>query len=148
MNRNKWNQLMNEWQEKLRRFMIGRYGMDELGHFMMILLFGMILLGLVIHSALWYWMELACIVITYFRMFSRNTGRRFQENQAFLNLRFHIAEKIRKWDLKNWKEKLEEFRKYKIFRCPNCGQKIRIPRGHGKIRIHCRTCGKDFIGKS
>ena len=43
---------------------------------------------------------------------------------------------------------LQQGRKYKIFRCPGCGQKIRIPRGHGKIQIHCRVCGNDFMGKS
>lgn len=35
---------------------------------------------------------------------------------------------------------------YCIFVCPSCGQKIRIPKGHGKIMIHCRKCGKEFEG--
>ena len=44
----------------------------------------------------------------------------------------------------------EESQEYDVtvFKCPNCGQKIRIPRGHGKVSVHCRKCGHDFIGRT
>lgn len=39
-------------------------------------------------------------------------------------------------------------RDYKIFKCPKCGQKLRVPRHKGKIAIHCRKCGEEFIRKT
>ena len=32
-------------------------------------------------------------------------------------------------------------------KCPQCGQKIRIPRGCGKVEIHCPKCSASFIKK-
>lgn len=33
---------------------------------------------------------------------------------------------------------------YKYFRCPNCGQRLRVARGAGRLRITCRSCGVSF----
>ncbi len=37
---------------------------------------------------------------------------------------------------------------YKIYKCPKCRQKLRVPRGKGKIRISCRRCQYEFIRKT
>ena len=37
---------------------------------------------------------------------------------------------------------------YKFFTCPSCKTTLRVPRGHGKIKIVCRKCGSSFTGKS
>ena len=34
------------------------------------------------------------------------------------------------------------------FKCPNCGQQLRVPRGKGKITVTCRSCGAVFEEKS
>ena len=38
--------------------------------------------------------------------------------------------------------------RYKIYKCPKCRQKLRVPRGKGKIRISCRRCQYEFIRKT
>lgn len=80
------------------------------------------------------------LAILYFRIFSRNITRRSQENNAYIRLHFQVSER-----LKGWRFHLEERRRYKIFSCPGCKQKIRIPRNHGKVSIRCPKCGHDFI---
>ena len=88
-------------------------------------------------------LELAVIVLLYFRMFSKNVNRRWQENQAYLRMQFYVSEYF-----KRLRFRFTEGRKYRIFKCPGCGQKVRIPRGHGKVSIHCPKCGTDFIKRS
>lgn len=134
---------MDRLREKFRHFMIGRYGMDQLGQFVSGLLFAVILLNLFTRNRLLELVALAGLFYLYFRMFSKNIGKRYQENQAFLTLRFRITEKLRLWKLKANDQKT-----HRIYRCPKCRQKIRIPKGHGKVSIHCPKCGTDFIRKS
>ena len=138
-----WRDRLHRWQVSFARFMVGRYGTDELNRFLSALILILVVVSLFLRTGILFVPELALLVWIYFRMFSKNTGKRFKENQQYLNLRFMITEGWKKWPAR-----MKEARQYKIFRCPNCGQKLRIPRGHGKISIHCRKCGHDFTGKS
>ena len=134
---------MRDWRDRFRRFMVGRYGTDELNRFLLTAVLVMILGNVFARNRLVFWLEAICLILCYFGMFSRNTGRRFQENQVYLRWRFYVGEWFR-----NLKFRIQERRRYKIFKCPGCGQKIRIPRGHGKVQIRCRKCGREFFGRS
>lgn len=138
---------MNKFREKFQRFMIGRYGMDQLGQFIMRLVLVLIVVNIFVRamvpSSILNILELAGLICLYFRMFSKNVGKRYQENQAYMHYSFYVNEYIRKV-----KFRFTEGRKYRIYKCPGCGQKVRIPRGHGKVSVHCPKCGMDFIKKS
>lgn len=135
--------MLNHLKEKFRRFMVGRYGTDELNRFLSMLILVFVAFHLFTRNIMFFWMELLCLILIYVRMFSRDTGRRFKENQIYLHTCFQAGEWVRRFG-----SRLKECRKFKIFKCPQCGQKLRIPRGHGKIQVHCRSCGHDFIGRS
>lgn len=134
---------MNRWRARLAEFMAGRYGADRLGQFLIGVSFAILVAGMFVRKP---WVEIAAIVIliiSYYRMFSRNVGKRYAEEQKFEGMRFVVMEKFRKF-----KYKLREKKEYHIYKCPSCGQKIRVPRGKGKISIHCPKCNTDFIKKS
>ena len=72
------------FRQKLQQFMIGRYGVDQLGIFLTVtaLICSLLasLLGLGILSVL----ATVLLVYSIFRMYSRNITARYQENQKFM----------------------------------------------------------------
>lgn len=42
-------------------------------------------------------------------------------------------------------DRIEQAIDYKVQACPSCGNKLRIPKGKGKIRITCPHCKQQFI---
>lgn len=134
---------MNRFRENFAKFMVGRYGYDRLGRFFMGAAVVFIVAGLVFQGLWTDAAAIVCLFLCYFRMFSRNVRKRFEENQKFERIWFRITEKIRKWRFR-----FRQLREYHIYKCPSCGQKIRIPRGKGKISVHCPKCNTDFIKKS
>ena len=67
--------------------MQGRYGVDSLSRFLSGVLIAVIILGLFIRIPFSGLITLALLVILYWRMFSRNISKRYEENQKFLQLR-------------------------------------------------------------
>ena len=36
---------------------------------------------------------------------------------------------------------------YRYFKCPECKQKMRAPKGRGKIKVTCKHCHTQFVKK-
>lgn len=129
-------------REKLQRFMWGRYGNDQLNRFLMITVLVFLVLSMIFRGP-FYFIALAALIYSYFRMFSRNITKRAAENQWYLQKTM----KARGWFRKK-KRELSQMKQYHIYKCPKCKQKIRVPRGRGRIAITCRKCGTEFVKKS
>jgi ribosomal protein S27E len=122
--------------------MMGRYGTDTLNRFLLGTAMFCLVLSL-FRVPYVYYLSLALLIYSYYRMFSRNIQARYRENTWFLN---HTAG-ARRWLMKE-KNHLTQLKSYHIYKCPSCKQKIRVPRGRGRIEIRCRKCGETFIRKS
>jgi len=94
-------------------------------------------------GGLLYPVALVLLGVTYFRMLSRNTYKRREENGKYLRWQYKVQS-----DLRLHKERWVQRREYKFFSCPSCKASLRVPRGRGKIKIVCRKCGTSFFGKS
>ena len=129
-------------RERLNRFMAGRYGNDQLNRTILIL--GLIFF---VFSAfgmgVFYILGLACLLYVYFRFLSKNIYKRSEENSKYLQYEY----KVKKF-FSALKQDLQQRRTHHIYRCPSCRQKIRIPRGKGKIEICCPKCRQKFIKNS
>ncbi len=130
-------------RDKLIRFMQGRYGADQFSRFLVGLTMVFLVLSLFFRSWVWEILILALIIYTYYRMFSRNIQKRYAENQLFLN---KTAGLRRKWAV--MKRDAASRKTSHIYRCPNCKQKIRVPKGRGRIAIRCPKCSTEFVRKS
>lgn len=49
---------------------------------------------------------------------------------------------------KSIKAKIKERREFLIFRCPNCSQKLRLPKKKGNILVTCPRCLFKFKSKT
>lgn len=134
-------------REKMGRFMQGRYGVDALSKFLLVCgffaVFGAAWFDSLLLSSICSLIGWGLVVYCYFRLFSRNVTKRYAENQIFLTKTY----KIRCFFARQ-KNMLKQRKIYHIYACPGCRQKIRIPRGKGKIEVRCPKCGTTFIKKS
>ena len=133
-------------REKMMRFMVGRNGNDQLNLFLYAVDAVLLIAATLVRGQVGRWMYAAVLVLLgyiYFRMLSRNLTRRREENGKYLRIRYSIQA-----GLKIRREKWVQRKDYKFFTCPSCKTTLRVPRGHGKIKIVCRKCGNTFTGKS
>ncbi len=129
-------------REKIARFMMGRYGVDQFSRFLSIFTLILMIVGIFTHPTLYY-IAIVGIIYMYFRTFSKNYAKRRAENDWYLKKSY----KIRTWFQKQ--AKMAKLRKtHKIFRCPTCDQKIKVPKGKGKIEIRCSKCSTKFMKRS
>ena len=130
-------------REKLRRFMLGRYGTDGLNQFLSIASLVLLLIAIVSRVSLLTWLGVALLVFCYYRTFSRNISKRTEENYKY----YAVKDRIRNM-FSGLKDQWDNRRLYHYYRCPQCRQKLRVPRGRGRIQISCPRCGTQFIKKS
>ena len=134
-------------KEKLIRFMQGRYGVDQLSKFLLIVGLAIILIsaffGGHVAGMICYVLGWVVLIYCYFRTFSRNVSKRYAENQTFLTRTYRVRSFFQR-QKSLWAQR----KNYHIYTCPSCKQKIRIPRGKGRIEVRCPKCGTTFIKKS
>ena len=130
-------------REKFRRFMTGRYGVDQLSRLYLVLTLVLLVLSMFTKLPIFYGLAIILLIYMYYRMFSKNTTKMYAQNQKYLNMRYQV---VVKWN--NAKKHFAQRKEYRFYRCPKCHQKVRVPRGKGKICITCPKCRNEFIKKS
>ena len=142
-----------DMKERLRKFMEGRYGADELNRFLtlcgwVLLLIGFVLSGInnrvtVSLGSLLVTLSWAVLIYSVFRTLSKNTSRRAAENYRYFACKNKV---LRRW--KGFKARWQDRKTHRYFRCPQCRATVRVPKGKGKIRITCPKCQNQFVKKS
>ena len=134
---------MNKFRSKMYRFMQGRYGgADKLNTHLMYLLFILAVIVIFTGSKVCMILSFLLMIYIYFRMFSRNIYKRYQENQKYVQLIAPITKKV------NFFKKKRQDKTHKYYKCPTCKQVVRVPKGRGKIEISCPKCHTKFIKRT
>ncbi|WP_205051810.1 hypothetical protein [Peptoniphilus gorbachii] len=131
------------FKDKMRKFMIGRYGQDELGKFILSLALILLIINLFVKTAALSAAALVLIIYSYYRIFSRDVRARYAENKKFLTSLDPLRRKF--FSSKN---KYDNRKLYKYIKCPKCKFEMKAPKNKGKIRVTCKKCGEKFIVKS
>ncbi len=134
-------------RERFHQFLQGRYGTDQFSGF---LAWTALILWIISRMTKYYifgkiCLTVALVLIVYvdFRILSRNHVKRYQENERYLIMTGRVRRHMQKWQHR-WQMR----REHRIFTCPSCKQKIRVPKGKGRIAITCPQCRTEFIRRS
>lgn len=137
---------MSFWENfknSFRRFMTGRNGADELSFAMLIAALVLMLITSFTGIAFFNLLSMILYVWCIFRMFSRNTSKRYEENRHFVEQR----QKLKISASQSW-VRLKNIRKFKYFKCPECHALLRLPRKVGEVTVTCGKCRHAFKKKA
>ena len=132
----------------------GRYGMDRLNRAISFATIPLLILSFLIrnpyiNSAI-SGLVFVLLIISIYRMFSRN----FSARQKELHQYTMFAGKFRAWGMRvrnkfqNRTNEIKDRKHFKLLNCPQCMQRLRVPRGKGRLRVTCTRCGNKFETKS
>ena len=146
-----------------------RRGIDELSRTMLIAALVLSIIGMIVSKSVG-WLRIvlsllsgALLVLIVIRMTSKNFNKRYQENMKYLT--YETA--VKDWFRRTFRAKSAngaykaprakragknptwaELKQYKYLICPQCAQRLRVPRGKGRIRVTCINCGNVFETRS
>lgn len=144
-------------------------GLDELNRAMLIAALVLSLLGMFFSKTggvlriVFTGLGAVLLVLMVVRMTSKNVSKRYQENMKYLT--YETA--VKDWFRRTFRAKgtgaatgatrtrrahkkptWSEMKQYKYLICPQCAQRLRVPRGKGRIRVTCINCGNVFETRS
>lgn len=142
---------MNNWRYKMYQFMQGRRGLDQFSHFLMAASAIIFLISILFYWGPLYYAGVVMCIFSMFRCFSKNIYKREKENNWFLALKYKVTggrtfgrRGGQGAGYRNGQNIRYDMEHYVYFVCPACGQKLRAPRGRGKIKITCQNCRNTF----
>ena len=117
--------------------MRGRYGrLDQINKALLIVWAVMMIFDRWIPFYIGNILAIAAFVLVLYRFCSKKIYPRSNENQKFIQ----------------WLARMKDFLTgkngtYRYFKCPECKQKMRAPKGRGKIKVTCKHCHTQFVKK-
>lgn len=130
-------------EKKVANWMQGRNGSDELSTCAVAIALVLVLINFFLSSLIISIVALVLIAYAWWRMLSKNLEDRENENGVFIE----FLGPLRPW-VRNPAKAIGEARAYKHFKCPECGQRVRVPRGKGKVRVRCPKCQHKFDARA
>lgn len=143
------------FKAKLKEFFRDRYGGDSLNTLISILSLVSFIAAVVVEAAarstagrfigaVLYIVAFAALALSTFRIFSKNLTARRAEFEWY---RTKVLVPFARWRAE-MKTRRAQSATHRFFKCPRCGQTVRVPKGKGKIKIKCPKCCKTFVRKS
>ena len=126
-----------KWLYKIQRFMIGRYGIDELYKFLFNLYLILFFPNIFLRNSIITKIEFIILFIAIYRVLSKNIKQRRKENKMFLKVKKNIIKPFL-----NIKRNLQD--KDHIYKKCSCGTtlKLPLPKKYGIKHAKCPDCKK------
>ena len=126
-----------KWLYKIQRFMIGRYGIDELYKFLFNVYLILFFSNIFLRNSIITKIEFIILFIAIYRVLSKNIKQRRKENKMFLKVKKNIIKPFL-----NIKRNLQD--KEHIYKKCSCGTtlKLPLPKKYGIKHAKCPDCKK------
>ena len=126
-----------KWLYKIQRFMIGRYGIDELYKFLFNVYLILFFPNIFLRNSIITKIEFIILFIAIYRVLSKNIKQRRKENKMFLKVKKNIIKPFL-----NIKRNLQD--KEHIYKKCSCGTtlKLPLPKKYGIKHAKCPDCKK------
>ncbi len=136
---------MRNFLYKIQQFMYGRNGIDGLGIAILVI---SILLRSIFgrYNALINIINSLIYIVFLYRVFSKNLYQRRKENNFFMKYFWKVSNYF-KSATSLAKERAIVKQTHKIYLCPKCKKRLKVPKGKGKIEIKC-MCGNKFYKRT
>lgn len=147
---------MNNFKEKMYRFMYGRYGTDQLYTFCSVLSLVVVVANLVVSvavknptarmitSGILLGLFVALFAWNTFRSMSKKIYKRRRENGIFLNI-VGVLRRIVTFNTSSKTKSGNKDDNYYIFRdCTKCSCTLRLPKKKGRNKVKCPKCSHKF----
>lgn len=134
--------MFQRFRNSIARFMMGRYGNDQLNRALFWAYFVLWLASMLFGG--WTGFVLSTLttvaaVVLIWRMLSRDIPRRQAENRWFLDW----WSPIKQWFTHQW-IRLRDIRRFRYRRCPACRSRLRLPIKRGRRTVTCPRCAHRF----
>lgn len=139
----KFKQWVQSMGRRAKTAMYGRYGLDELSRTLSILALVCVVIGLFFKPGIFAAVSLALYIFSCFRMYSRNIAKRRRELEAY----YRVVNPVKSW-FRLRRRMFAERKTHRYFQCGSCKASLRVPKGKGKIKIHCPKCGAEVVKKT
>ena len=137
---------MRNFFEKIMIFMQGRYGMDSLNGFILVLSFVIWTVNIFVFNRLAHYIimvvQLLLVALFIFRMLSRNVTMRSAENRRFQK----VYEPVKNWVQLTYK-RIRDRKDYRYLKCPVCKAQLRVKNIKGRHNVRCPKCRSEFEKK-
>lgn len=134
---------MDDSQRRMVDWARGRNGADELSSACTNVAVLLVVIDLFAHTTVLSVIALVMLGYSWFRITSKDVMARGRENSRVMSAAGPVVA-----FLANPVAYVREVKDYVHLTCPSCGQRVRIPRGKGKVRITCPKCHTRFDGKA
>lgn len=137
---------MRNFFERFMMFMQGRYGMDSLNGFILVLSFVIWTVNIFVFNRLAHYIimvvQLLLVALFIFRMLSRNVTMRSAENRKFQK----VYEPVKNWVQLTYK-RIRDRKDYRYLKCPVCKAQLRVKNIKGRHNVRCPKCRSEFEKK-
>ncbi len=137
---------MQRFIYRIQQFMYGRNGIDGLGIAVLILSIVSRSIFTFTFNRIFYIINLLLLVVFIYRVFSKNLYKRRKENSFFMKYFYKVSGYFKSASSLA-RERAIVKQTHKIYVCPKCKKRLKVPKGKGKIEISC-PCSYKFYKRT